>query len=43
MKLILAGTSHCVPSAARFCSCYILEVRENLYIFDAEYLRLIFL
>ena len=35
MKLILAGTSHGVPSAVRFCSCYILEVGENLYIFDA--------
>ena len=34
MKLTLLGTSHGVPSEIRYCSCYMLEVGENIYIFD---------
>lgn len=35
MKLTFLGTSHGVPAADRFTSCYLLEVGERLYIFDA--------
>lgn len=35
MKFSFLGTSHGVPAADRFTSCYLLEVGENLYIFDA--------
>ena len=35
MKLTLLGTSHGVPSAERYTSCYMLEAGENIYIFDA--------
>ena len=35
MKLYFLGTSHGVPAGDRFCSCYVLEVGEKLYIFDA--------
>ncbi len=34
MKLTLFGTSHGVPSEIRYSSCYMLEVGENIYIFD---------
>ena len=34
MKLTLLGTSHGVPSAVRYTSCYMLEVNEKIYIFD---------
>ncbi len=34
MKLTFLGTSHGVPSAHRHCSCAMLEVGENVYIFD---------
>ena len=35
MKLTYLGTSHGVPAADRFTSCYMLEVGEKIYIFDA--------
>lgn len=35
MKLTLLGTSHGVPADNRYTSCYMLEVGENIYIFDA--------
>ena len=35
MKFSFLGTSHGVPAADRFTSCYLLEVGENLYVFDA--------
>ena len=35
MKLYFLGTSHGVPAGDRFCSCYVLEVGEKLYILDA--------
>lgn len=35
MKLYFFGTSHGVPAPDRFCSCYVLEVGQKLYIFDA--------
>lgn len=35
MKLYCLGTSHGVPAADRFTSCYVLEAGEKLYIFDA--------
>ena len=35
MKFSFLGTSHGVPAADRFTSCYLLEVGQNLYIFDA--------
>ena len=35
MKLYFLGTSHGVPAGDRYCSCYVLEVGEKLYIFDA--------
>ena len=34
MNLTMYGTSHGVPSDIRYCSCYMLEVGENIYIFD---------
>ena len=34
MNLTLLGTSHGVPSDIRYGSCYMLEVGENIYIFD---------
>ncbi len=35
MKLTFIGTSHGVPSATRHCSSAMLEVGENVYVFDA--------
>lgn len=35
MKFSFLGTSHGVPAADRFTTCNVLEVGENLYIFDA--------
>jgi glyoxylase-like metal-dependent hydrolase (beta-lactamase superfamily II) len=35
MKLTFLGTSHGVPAADRYTSCYLLEAGGNLYIFDA--------
>ena len=35
MKLTYLGTSHGVPAADRYTSCYMLEVGKNIYIFDA--------
>ena len=35
MKLYCLGTSHGVPAGDRFCSCYVLEVGEKLYVLDA--------
>ena len=35
MKFSFLGTSHGVPAADRFTSCYLLETGGNLYIFDA--------
>lgn len=35
MKLTFLGTSHGVPAADRHCACAMLEVGENVYIFDA--------
>ena len=35
MKLLCLGTSHGAPSKDRFTSCYVLEVNDSLYIFDA--------
>ena len=35
MNLTMLGTSHGVPSAERYTSGYMLEVGENIYIFDA--------
>lgn len=35
MKLSFLGTSHGVPAADRYTSCYLLEAGGNLYIFDA--------
>lgn len=35
MKIIFAGTSHGVPSADRFCSCYVIEVNGKIYMVDA--------
>lgn len=35
MKLTYLGTSHGVPAADRYTSCYLLEVGERMYIFDA--------
>lgn len=35
MNLTMLGTSHGVPSAQRYTSGYMLEVGENIYIFDA--------
>lgn len=34
MKLTLLGTSHGVPSESRYGSCYMLEVKDRVYIFD---------
>ncbi len=34
MKLTLLGTSHGVPSEIRYGSCYMLEVKDRIYIFD---------
>lgn len=30
----MLGTSHGVPSEIRYCSCYMIEVQGNIYIFD---------
>lgn len=35
MKITFLGTSHGVPAADRHCSCAMIEVGENVYIFDA--------
>ena len=35
MKFSFLGTSHGVPAADRFTSCYLLETQGNLYVFDA--------
>lgn len=35
MKITFAGTSHGVPSAERFCSCYIIESGDKVYLIDA--------
>ena len=35
MKITFLGTSHGVPSADRFCSCYMIEVGEKIYLVDA--------
>lgn len=35
MKFSFLGTSHGVPAADRYTSCYLLETGGNLYIFDA--------
>ncbi len=35
MRFSFLGTSHGVPAADRFTSCYLLEVGDNLYVFDA--------
>ncbi len=35
MKITFAGTSHGVPSAERFCSCYIIESGDRVYLIDA--------
>lgn len=35
MRFSFLGTSHGVPAADRFTSCYLLEVKGNLYVFDA--------
>ena len=35
MKIVFAGTSHGVPAADRFCSCYIIEVNGKIYMVDA--------
>lgn len=35
MKITFAGTSHGVPAADRFCSCYVIESNGKLYMVDA--------
>ena len=35
MKITFAGTSHGVPAADRFCSCYMIEVGGRIYLVDA--------
>ena len=35
MKITFAGTSHGVPSADRYCSCYIIESGDKVYMVDA--------
>lgn len=35
MRFYFLGTSHGVPSAERYTSCYLLETSGNLYVFDA--------
>ena len=35
MKLTFLGSSHGVPAADRHCQCMMLEVENNVYIFDA--------
>ena len=35
MKITFVGTSHGVPSADRFCSCYMIEVGKKIYFVDA--------
>ena len=35
MKITFVGTSHGVPAAERFCSCYMIESGENIYFVDA--------
>ena len=35
MKIVFVGTSHGVPAADRFCSCYIIEVNGKIYMVDA--------
>ena len=35
MKITFIGTSHGVPSADRFCSCYMIEVGGKIYMVDA--------
>lgn len=35
MKITFVGTSHGVPAADRFCSCYMIEVGGKIYMVDA--------
>lgn len=35
MKILFVGTSHGVPSAERFCSCYMIEAGNRIYMVDA--------
>ena len=35
MKFSFLGTSHGVPAADRYTSCYVLETQGNIYVFDA--------
>lgn len=35
MKLTFLGTSHGIPSPTRYCMSIMLEVEENVYLFDA--------
>ena len=35
MKITFVGTSHGVPSANRFCSCYMIESGNGVYMVDA--------
>ena len=34
MKLTLLGTSHGVNASDRYTSCYMLQAKDNVYIFD---------
>ena len=35
MKITFIGTSHGVPAANRFCSCYMIESGDSVYMIDA--------
>ncbi len=35
MKITFVGTSHGVPAADRFCSCYMIESNGKIYLIDA--------
>ena len=35
MKITFVGTSHGVPAAYRFCSCYMIESSGSIYMVDA--------
>lgn len=35
MKITFVGTSHGVPSADRYCSCYMIESGDKIYMVDA--------
>ncbi len=35
MKITFVGTSHGIPQANRYCSCYMIEIGKTLYFVDA--------